>query len=189
MLLSTVTPVHYGANATASLTLAGSGFTNSTTIALVGADGTAYPASAVAFDTFTQITATIDLSGVPQGIYSIRATNAGGGSYTLPSAFTIMAPGPANLQTHLILPAAMGRHVSSTIYVQYSNTGAVAMPAPLLVLESARLTICHSSRSMPTCKSRAFGRPRPRPCHKDTRRRLTSSPAAEFRACWSRASR
>ncbi len=28
----------------------------------------------------------------------------------------------------------MGRHISSTIYVEYSNDGTVAMPAPLLVL-------------------------------------------------------
>ena len=44
------------------------------------------------------------------------------------------APGTANLVTHLVLPNEMGRHISSTIYVEYSNTGTVAMPAPLLVL-------------------------------------------------------
>ena len=32
----------------------------------------------------------------------------------------------------------MGRHISSTIYVEYSNVGTAAIPAPLLVLESAR---------------------------------------------------
>ena len=36
--------------------------------------------------------------------------------------------------THLILPSVMGRHISSTIYVEYANTGSQAMPAPLLVL-------------------------------------------------------
>ena len=32
----------------------------------------------------------------------------------------------------------MGRHVSSTIEVEYSNAGTAAIAAPLLVLESAR---------------------------------------------------
>ena len=47
------------------------------------------------------------------------------------------AAGQANLETHLILPAAVGRHISSTFYVEYSNTGTVAMAAPLLLLESS----------------------------------------------------
>ena len=39
--------------------------------------------------------------------------------------------------TRLILPSVIGRHISSTFYVQYTNTGSAAMPAPVLLLESS----------------------------------------------------
>ena len=61
-------------------------------------------------------------------------TNSGGEHATLAGAFTVTAPGKAHFVYQLILPSQMGRHISSTIYVDYSNTGTVAMPAPLLVL-------------------------------------------------------
>ena len=79
----------------------------------------------------------MNLAGVPQGVYSVRVTNGTGGSDTLPAAFTVTAAGQANLQTQLILPAVIGRHISSTFYVEYSNTGTAAMPAPVLLLESS----------------------------------------------------
>ena len=136
--MTAVTPVQYGTNSVATLTLTGAGFTTRPSVALVAADGTTtYPASSVTFDTFTQLTATFNLAGVPQGTYSVRVTNGTGGSDTLPAAFTVTAAGQANLADPLILPAAIGRHISSTFYVQYSNTGTVAMPAPLLLLESS----------------------------------------------------
>ena len=66
------------------LTLTGAGFTNATSVALVAADSTTtYPASSVTFDTFTQLTATVNLAGVPQGIYSIRVTNGSRRAATL----------------------------------------------------------------------------------------------------------
>jgi hypothetical protein len=137
VLVTAVTPVAYSTNSVASLTLTGAGFTTATAVALVAANGiTMYPASNVAFDTFTQLTATINLAGVPQGSYSVRVTNADGGSDTLPGAFTVTAAGQANLQTQLILPASVGRHIAATFYVKYSNTGTAAMPAPVLLLES-----------------------------------------------------
>ena len=90
-------------------------------------------------DTFTQLTATFDLTGVPQGVYSVVVNNPGGAERRVGRpAFNGDGPGPAHLVTHLILPSEMGRHISSTIYVEYSNTGAVAMPAPLLVLSRRR---------------------------------------------------
>ncbi len=133
-----VSPVQYGTNTVATLTLTGAGFTAATTVALVAANGTTvYKASTVAFDTFTQLTATVNLVGVPLGVYSVRVANGTGGSDTLPGAFTVTAAGQAHLQTRLILPAVIGRHISSTFYVQYTNTGSVAMPAPVLLLESS----------------------------------------------------
>ena len=94
IVVTTVTPVTYATNEVATLTLNGAGFTTTASVSLVASDGTTtYPASSVAFDTFSQLTATIDLTGVPQGVYSILATNGSGGSSTLPAAFTVTAPG------------------------------------------------------------------------------------------------
>ena len=121
---------------TSTLTLTGTGFDNTTSAELVGTGGKVYTATSVAFDTPTQLTATFNLTGVPQGTYGVEVTKTGGISSTLPGAFTVTAAGMADLVTHLILPKQMGRHVSSTIYVEYANDGNVAMPAPLLVLEA-----------------------------------------------------
>ena len=70
--------------------------------------------------------------------YGVRVIGLGGLSGDLSNAFTVTAPGAAHLTTNLILPAAMGWHVGATLYIQYSNTGSFAMPAPLLVLSSAQ---------------------------------------------------
>src|SRR5207244_2668250 len=60
-------------------------------------------------------------------------SETGGATATLMSALTIDQGGHANLQADIILPNSMGYHIPATIYIEYSNTGDVAMPAPLLV--------------------------------------------------------
>ncbi len=132
--LTTVAPAQSAAGSSATLTLSGSGFNNSTSVELVSMGNTVYKAGSVTLDTFTRLTATFDISGVPQGVYSVVVNSPGGQSSELAGSFTVTAPGTAHLVTHLILPSQMGRHISSTIYIEYANTGSVAMPAPLLVL-------------------------------------------------------
>jgi RHS repeat-associated protein len=134
--LTTVAPAESAAGSTAALTLTGSGFSSSSMVRLVSMANTVYKARSVSLDTFTQLTATFDLGGVPQGVYSVVVTNAGAQSASLAGAFTVTAAGEAHFVSHLILPSKMGRHISSTIYVEYANTGSVAMPAPLLVLSA-----------------------------------------------------
>ena len=80
-------------------------------------------------DLFTQVTATFDLAGVPAGTYSVRVSK-GNSSDTLVDVFTVTAGGVPNLETRLVLPSFLGRHAVATIYVEYANTGNVAMPAP-----------------------------------------------------------
>jgi RHS repeat-associated protein len=138
MQLTDITPNHSATGSSATVTLSGSGFDNTTSVTLLPMTGTGYTATSVSFDSFTQLTATFDLSTVPQGVYSIVATRSGAQSAELSGAFTVTPPAPAHLETHLILPAAMGFHIASTIYVEYSNTGGVAMPAPMLLLESSQ---------------------------------------------------
>jgi RHS repeat-associated protein len=136
VFVSSVTPVQYGANALATLTLNGAGFAPSSTVTLIAAaSSNTYEASNVTFDTNTELTVSINLASVPQGVYSIQVSGPTG-TGTLPSGFTVTAPGVAQFETHLILPAAIGRHISSTFYIEYSNTGTAAMPAPIVLLES-----------------------------------------------------
>ena len=140
--LSAVSPTYSAGGSKASLTLTGAGFDQATAVSLVY-NGTGGPitvdASSVTVDTFNQITATFDTlpTSLEGDTVSIVATQAGEPSATLANAFTITSPGPAHFEAHLILPNIMGRHIASTMYVEYSNTGSEAMPAPLLVLGTA----------------------------------------------------
>ena len=133
--LSSVTPDHHGNGADAVLSLSGAGFVEGTTVELVG--GGVYPASSVSVDSFTRITATFASNTVPSGTYTIRATQPGGASATLPDAFTAVGGGSPRLRTDLIVPAVVGRQAAGTIYVEYANDGEVAMPAPLLVVRGS----------------------------------------------------
>jgi RHS repeat-associated protein len=141
ILLSTVTPNQSATGNTATLVLSGAGFDNTTTVQLLGAGNSMYAAASASLDTFSQLSATFDLTGVPQKRYAVQVTRGDGSTAELPAAFTVTAPGEANLQTQLILPSWVGRHEASTFYVEYSNTGNVAMPAPVLLLEASNPTL------------------------------------------------
>lgn len=136
VIVTEATPDHSATGSPVSMRLTGAGFDNTTTVSLVAANSTVYPAATMSADLYTQMTATFNLASVPAGVYSVRVTRAGEPT-TLPNAFTVTAAGAAKLQTDLILPSAFGRHQLATLYIQYANTGNVAMPAPLLVLRSA----------------------------------------------------
>jgi RHS repeat-associated protein len=136
--VTSVTPGRYGQNASAVLTVAGAGFDATAVAELVAAGGTAYRAASVTADSFTQLTATFDLSSVPVGIYSVRISSPSWGTNTLAEAFEVLPTGAAKLVTNLIVPSQMGYHVPATIYVEYSNVGNAAMPAPLLVLTATQ---------------------------------------------------
>src|SRR5579871_1235253 len=128
--LFSVMPNRAGNSSPATLTLTGAGFFGGTTVPLVASDGTTtYAPSRFSVDSFTQITATFP-ANLPVGTYSVRVTT-GGSSDTLAAAFTLTAGGVSHLQTNLVLPSALGRHATATLYIQYANTGTVAMAAPL----------------------------------------------------------
>ena len=135
LIVSGVTPDHHSNTATASLTLTGAGFDRTTAVELVSDSGTHYSASNVDLDSFMQITATFAANTVPAGAYSLHLSQPDGDSATLTNAFQMIGGGQPNLVTHLIVPSFVGRHTLATIYVEYANTGEVAMPAPLLVLD------------------------------------------------------
>lgn len=120
------------------MTVTGAGFDATAVAELVAAGGTAYRAASVTADSFTQLTATFDLSSVPVGIYSVRISAPSWGTNTLAEAFEVLPTGAAKLVTNLIVPSQMGYHVPATLYVEYSNVGNAAMPAPLLVLTATQ---------------------------------------------------
>src|SRR5262249_31726174 len=138
IFLTGVTPDHSGTNAVTTLTLSGLGFYQTTSVSLLASNGASYAAAAVQVNLPTQVTATFAAGSVPAGVYSVVVTKADGSSATLDNAFTMVQGGRANLVTNLVVPNPIGRHIASTIYVQYSNAGDIAMPAPLLVLSATQ---------------------------------------------------
>ena len=68
---------------------------------------------------------------MPAGVYSVEVSKPDVPPAVLGNALTIEQGGQANLVTKIVLPSFMTRHSISTIYVDYSNTGDVAMPARL----------------------------------------------------------
>ncbi len=140
IVVTGLTPDHYGTNGPATLTLTGGGFDSTTTVQLVGTGGTTYAPSSTLLVSATQMTASFAAGAVPPGQYSVEVMESqGGGSATLPNSFTMIQGGQADLQTQIIVPNPVGRHLPSVIYVEYSNTGDLAMPAPVLEVTATTL--------------------------------------------------
>src|SRR5262249_54277897 len=127
-------PSALGHSAPASLQTTGAGFWPGTTATLVGPGNTQIAATSTSVVSFTEINATFP-AGLPAGVYSVKITQ-GALTQSLSDVLTITPGGSAHLQTDLNVPNVLGRHVASTVYVTYSNVGTVAMPAPLLLLDS-----------------------------------------------------
>jgi YD repeat-containing protein len=132
--LTAITPDRLGNAADAVLTLTGAGFDSTTTVSLVAGNGTTYQANQVQLDLPTQLTATFTAGTVPAGVYSVVVRRSDGASSTLSNAFTMDQGGAFNFHANLVTPSTLGYHVASTLYLQYSNTGDLAMPAPILTV-------------------------------------------------------
>jgi YD repeat-containing protein len=126
-------------NSVANLSVAGLGFLPGTTVELVSSNNVAIAANSVNLDSTTQITAKFDLNSLEIGKYDLRVSLPDGTSQTKPLAFEVLPPGVPKLETRLILPPALGRVTTATIYVEYANTGTSPMAAPQLTLRSADL--------------------------------------------------
>ncbi len=77
IFLRSSTPGKSSTSASTVLTLQGSGFDQTTTVDLVGADGTLYPATSTSIDLPTQITATFAAGEVPAGTYGVETGKPG----------------------------------------------------------------------------------------------------------------
>ncbi|MBE2259307.1 MAG: RHS repeat protein, partial [Rhodobacteraceae bacterium] len=136
VFLTGVTPVRYAADATATLTLSGGGFDATTTVHLIAPDTTVIPATAIVVNSASRLTATVSLNGLSPGMYSVIASEPGGDSDVLMHGFTVTGAGAGQLDIQLVVPSALGRHATSTLYIDYANTGNEAIAAPLLILYS-----------------------------------------------------
>ncbi len=100
---------------------------------LVAAGRTTYAPGYTLFVSAAQIIAMFAPGSVPPGQYAVEvAEPQGGGSATAPDGFTMVQGGQTDLQTQIIVPNPVGYHEPSVIYVEYSNTGDLPMPAPVL---------------------------------------------------------
>ncbi len=129
-------PSRSATNVSTSLTLTGAGFDQTTGVTLVDSSGKTYSPTSFTVDLSTQITAVFAPGSLPADTYTVEVTKPGITPASIEGALTIDAAGQPNLVTNLIVPSAVGWHAPATLYVQYSNTGDVAMPAPLLVVDS-----------------------------------------------------
>ena len=141
--LTDISPHRYGTSVPANITLTGTGFDNTSRVAFVNSDGAGISVP-VQFVSESTLIATIDFTqssppgiGTPfhwePGLYSVRVTK-GTNTFTLAAAFDVVANGKATLETNLVVPWAVtpAFPTKQTIWIEYSNTGDVAMPAPLL---------------------------------------------------------
>ncbi|MCC7339273.1 MAG: hypothetical protein IT422_29625, partial [Pirellulaceae bacterium] len=131
VVLSGSSPARMGNGVDGRLTISGSGFSRGTRVVLASEHQSFTPLQ-VAIDSFTQITATIAAESIPPGVYSIRVIRPDGTADELPDALKVTEGAFALLETRIIAPAALRFRGVGQIIVEYSNTGDVAMPAPLL---------------------------------------------------------
>ena len=133
--LTTVTPNQSAKGSTATLALAAQDSTTPRP-SNCSARTIRFTMPRASLSTYSRSFRRLSTSQRPAGQLCHPGCRGDGSTAELPAALTVTAPGQANLQTNLILPGTMGRHVASTFYVEYSNTGNVAMPAPVLLLEA-----------------------------------------------------
>ncbi len=132
-----VSPHQQAADQIATLEITGTGFVPGTQVTLVASGGATLAAQSISIDSFTRMTTVFDLTGLAEGAYNVRVQLPDGFVRELTDGVEVLPAGVANFQAELILPSALGRHATATIYLEYTNAGTVSMPAPLLVLESA----------------------------------------------------
>ncbi|MDX1928507.1 MAG: RHS repeat-associated core domain-containing protein [Pirellulaceae bacterium] len=137
LIVQSTSPSKMARNVPLNLQIQGGGFLVGTQVFLDKAGVEQLAASSVSIDASTQMIAHFDLSSLPVGQMDVRVRLPDGTQRTLPGAFEVLAPGTAKLETRLIMPSALGRGASATLYLEYANTGVVAMPAPLLTVRSA----------------------------------------------------
>ena len=137
LILSSLTPARIGNILPATITLDGAGFDN-TAQATIQSGASIISSGAVSLISSGRLQATFDVTGVPAGTYTLTVTQ---GSVSASLPVVIVAGGLGKLDAQLIVPAGVGRHVPSILYVEYANIGDGPMQAPLLVVHGSQRSL------------------------------------------------
>jgi RHS repeat-associated protein len=127
-----------------TVTIAGAGFSDTTTVEFIAPDHTVERPTATHFVSSTALTLDLDPTTWAAGSYDVQITK-GTRTDVRPGAFTIVNGGVPNLVTDIVAPSVVAYRVPvpATIWIEYKNTGTAPMPAPLLKLtadQQARIT-------------------------------------------------
>jgi RHS repeat-associated protein len=137
LVLSDLSPNRAGNVLPATIAVDGAGF-DSTAQAYLQSGGTIVATAAVTVVSSSRLQATFNFVGVPGGAYNVTIVD-GTNSASLP--FQVVNGGIGKLDTQLIVPGAVGRHVPSVLYVEYANVGDGPMAAPLLVVHGSQRSL------------------------------------------------
>lgn len=132
-----------------TITVTGSQFTSATTVSLVPhGGGTPLAAATVEFQDNSTVYATFDLAGLAMGLYDVAAST-GGVSTTDASAFSVTSVPAGHLVLSLQTPDGIRPNIPTLVTVDYSNTGATDIPAPLLEVtaDTASVTLAPTTPS------------------------------------------
>lgn len=144
LFISGISPNRHGNISSATVTLTGAGFDDTTTVNFVSTNGTILPADAIELVSPVTLRLLLQMTNWPAGLYTVRAVK-GAATNELTNAFEVVQGGIPHLTTRLIVPDAVGFAIPirQTLWIEYHNDGEIPMPAPLLVLRGdngARLT-------------------------------------------------
>ena len=127
-----------------SVVLIGAGFDASTVVEFISSTGLTNIASSSLVLSPGALRLDLDLPNWLPGFYDVRVTK-GTNVVEISHGFAVHQGGIPRLETHLQVPSAVGFQIpiKQTLWIEYTNSGEVAMPAPLLVVHGdhgARLT-------------------------------------------------
>ena len=146
ILLDRISPAYHGNTATASITLMGDGFNETTSVQLVGSDAGEWTPRKTTLVSPTELLIELDLPNAsgghpsewPADVYDVRVANAGGADYAIEDAFEVYDGVGPNLEVNLVVPDRIGFHWAHTLWIEYENTGDAPMPAPMFVVQGAQ---------------------------------------------------
>lgn len=144
LFVTGITPTRHGTLVPAIINLRGAGFDATTTVECVNTNGLVQTPSAIELVSPAALRLSLDMTNWLAGLYDVRVTK-GTNSAQLAGAYTVIQGDEPRLETRLLVPSAVGFNIPirQTLWIKYTNSGEVAIPAPLLVMHGdngARLT-------------------------------------------------
>lgn len=136
VVLTGVLPDRYSDATDLTLSISGVNLRADSHVSLLSAGGQTYSAAQVIRNDLGLLEATFRAHAVPGGVYTVGVTDPSGLQAWLTNAFLMIAGGRPKLETSIVSPGSLGLHSAATIYVSYTNSGTLSMPAPLLIVSA-----------------------------------------------------